>query len=227
LAVLTVPRINVTAPGPTNSGAVSSGGIMSIDLPQRRPCPLYALRRGRFGPLRGLLLSQLKRLEFAVMLDRTSLLEVVSYDPETGIFRWRVSVGRAAAGMRAGANKAGYRRIKIDGRDYFEHQLAWLYVHGVWPLMHIDHVNRDKSDNRLCNLRLATMTQNQGNAGARRDNKLGVKGVDYREKWGKWQARIHKQGKTHRLGSFDTPEEASAAYLAAAQEHFGKAFART
>ena len=160
------------------------------------------------------------------MLTVDRLKAVLNYDPERGLFTWRHS--RIGRGCRAGAtagrpNERGYLRLGIDGVRYKAHQLAWLYMTGEWPELQIDHRNNDKSDNRWSNLRLATGSQNQANRGLQRNNTSGFKGVSARR--GKFAAYIKRDGKKHTLGSFDTAEEAHAAYVAAAPLFHGE-FAR-
>jgi HNH endonuclease/AP2 domain len=119
----------------------------------------------------------------------------------------------------------GYRRITIKGRIYQAHQLAWLYMTGKWCSRVIDHRDGDPSNNRWANLRRATISQNNANRRIHRNNKCGFKGV-VRNHIGRWCAAIYKDGRRYHLGSFATPEEAHAAYVAAARKLFGE-FART
>jgi hypothetical protein len=157
-------------------------------------------------------------------LTAERLREVLSCNPETGLFTCKVSRGNIRAGSIAGIKRHdGYIRIYIDGRWYMAHRLIWLHAYGTWPEHEIDHVDGDKTNNRLCNLRLATTSQNNANRPVHKNNKCGFKGVAlYR---GKWRSQIQVDGKNHHLGYFDTAEEAHAAYVAAAEKHFGR-FAR-
>jgi HNH endonuclease len=162
-------------------------------------------------------------------LTADRLRQLLSYDPETGIFRWRVQPNsRVPVGAVAGCvESSGYRRIRIDGRLYLAHRLAWLYVHGECPAGEIDHINGVKDDNRIVNLRPATDAQNRWNIDRHKNNKSGFKGVarDSRRLARPWKAGITVNGRRIRLGQFRTAEEASAAYEAAAREHHGP-FAR-
>jgi hypothetical protein len=147
-------------------------------------------------------------------LERARALLV--YDPADGVIRWRVSNGsRARAGSIAGAIEAGgYIRICIDGRFHRAHRLAWLLAHGAWPTRSIDHINGNKADNRLCNLRDVTANVNLQNIRrARSDNRSGLLGVA-RDKTG-FRAVIKVAGKQKYLGTFPTPELAHSAYLSA------------
>lgn len=154
--------------------------------------------------------------------------ELFYYDPETGEFRWKVSnTNRVKVGAIAGGfDRHGHRRIKADGRFYGAHRLAWLYQTGKWPVALIDHINMVPDDNRFCNLREATKSQNNWNAGKPSTNKSGFKGVCWDKARRRWMAQIQAHGKNNHLGVFDTPEEAHAAYAAAANELHGE-FART
>lgn len=162
----------------------------------------------------------------AACLDHKTLLQLLEYDPATGIFTRKVSRGNTAAGSRAGyRNKDnGYEQIYINGRRYYSHRLAWFYITGSWPKDRIDHINLIKSDNRLVNLRPATDSENQGNRALQRNNTTGFRGV-YRSENDTFIAGLTKHGKFHYLGSFKTAEEAHKAYKAEAIRYFGQ-FAR-
>lgn len=148
----------------------------------------------------------------------------MSYDKDTGIFTWLV--GKRFRGQVAGCiTKNGYWYIRVDGKNYFAHRLAWLHATGKWPEKCIDHINGNRSDNRLCNLREATHAQNSMNRPGDRISKTGLKGV-YVTKGGVYRASIMAHGRIRRLGSFDDAASAHKAYAAAAAELHG-AFART
>lgn len=145
---------------------------------------------------------------------------LVRYDPETGIFT-RIATSRADhLGLRAGRLKNGYSAFSVDGKTFFAHRLAWLYVYGEWPKHQIDHINRDRTDNRIANLRDVTPADNAANAPASRASKTGLRGVYWRSGTRRrpYRAQICRNGKTRSLGHFATPEAAYAAYLAAAAE---------
>ena len=159
-----------------------------------------------------------------ILLDATHLRKVLAYDPETGTFIWR-SNGKVA-GSR---DFKGYWviGITVGGRlfVYKAHRLAWFYMTGEWPYPSVDHIDRVKNNNKFINLRLANASQNGGNAGLRKDNTSGVKGVNWYKSSNKWVAKIAVKGKRLSLGYFDSIDDASAAYERAAREHFGE-FAR-
>lgn len=155
------------------------------------------------------------------------LREILDYDPLSGGFTWRVSVGGVMRGSRAGCHDGqGYIHIAIRRRKYKAHRLAWLHVHGGWPPYQIDHINGHRDDNRLSNLRLATGSQNNWNAKRRRDNTSGVKGVSWDARSGNWQAQIMINGKGKHLGFFSTKEQAASARLFAERKFHGE-YART
>lgn len=159
------------------------------------------------------------------MLTHERLKEVLEYDPETGHFVARVTRSNLLKGARAGKRSGKYSRIRIDGRLYYTHKLAWFYMHGKWPDAQIDHINLVPSDNRISNLREATHAQNNFNHSRQRNNKSGKKGVQFAKHSGRWRARIYKDSRPIHLGCFATAEEAHAAYVAAARIHHGE-FAR-
>jgi HNH endonuclease len=150
------------------------------------------------------------------------LRELLNYDPETGVFTWRLADGRLVTGgdVAGTRHSRGYIVISVGGRRYFAHRLAWLYVTGAWPTHHIDHVNGVAHDNRIANLREATPAQNTRNGKLHRDNKSGLKGVS--RAGNHWRATIGIGRRTVHLGCFKTPEAAHAAYCVAARKHHGE-----
>jgi hypothetical protein len=149
-------------------------------------------------------------------LTQERLMSLVSYDAETGVFTWRITRRNCKTGAVAGSLLKGYLRISIDSKIYAAHRLAWLYTYGCWPSGEIDHINRVRNDNRLCNLREATRELNTQNANVRVDSPYGIRGVTKHKYSNKYRARIQANKKAMLLGLFDTPEEAAAAYAAAA-----------
>lgn len=148
--------------------------------------------------------------------------ELLHYDPLSGLFTRLVSRANAHVGDVAGTDSGrGYLRIRVDGKKYVAHRLAWFYMTGEWPAEQIDHINGCPSDNRWSNLREATRHQNSINTRKRQDNTSGFKGVHWHKSGKKWQAYIKLNGKKYHLGYFDTPEAASAMYEGAAAILFG------
>lgn len=143
------------------------------------------------------------------------------FDYADGGLYWKHNRGsNAKAGSQAGRLLGtGYRSIHVSGRRYQEHRLVYLWHHGVMPKQ-IDHINRIKADNRVENLRASDHSTNQMNT-ENRGSQSGFRGVRLVPKTGRWSARIYRNGKEIRIGTFDTPEEASAAYEAEAKKMFG------
>lgn len=142
--------------------------------------------------------------------------QALTYCPDTGVFRWRITPARAVAqGSVAGCrHPSGHLYISIKGRAYPAHRLAWWFAKGVWPKKHIDHVDGNPSNNALGNLREVTHAQNlQAARKARCDNTSGLLGVSFRNDCSKWQARIQRNHVSISLGVYDSPEEAHLVYL--------------
>lgn len=155
-------------------------------------------------------------------LTAERLREVLAYDPESGLFTWSARTGGSATKGRAAGtvDERGYLRIGVDRRVYRAHRLVWLYVFGKWPSSEIDHIDGDKSNNRISNLRDVSRQVNQQNL--RHPHKRGgsgALGVSKHASTGKWRARIWTNGKNKSLGLFDTKDLASDAYLSAKREH--------
>jgi hypothetical protein len=145
------------------------------------------------------------------------LRQMLAYCPETGEFTRLVGIQgrRGKAGSKAGTLRSdGYICIKISGKKYFAHRLAWLYTHGVWPADMLDHTDQDKSNNRISNLRACTQSENMRNVGLRSTNKSGFKGVTWDKPLSKFQARAYVNGRQKHLGYFLTAEAANAARIA-------------
>lgn len=149
------------------------------------------------------------------------------YDPATGLFiRGPATRKKCLVGLPVcmTENHKGYYRLDVMGRTFFAHRLAWMIVTGEWPDGIIDHINGDRKDNRIANLRPADQSQNSSNAKKYSNNTTGYKGVTERRP-GEFRARIQKDGKSVSLGTFSTPEQAHAAYVDAANDLHGE-FAR-
>ena len=153
-------------------------------------------------------------------IDIERLKELLVYEPETGVFtwttntRWKRHIGKVAGTIK----KNGYRYLSLDSKGYLSHRLAWFYVYGVKPSYSIDHINGDRSDNRIANLRDVTPLQNSQNRyKANADNKIGVLGVRCTKHGFRSQIRIN--GKVKFLGNFPNATQAHAAYLDAKRIH--------
>lgn len=159
-----------------------------------------------------------------ITADISRVRELLDYDASTGILRWKTKRhGTASVGSQAGSiNSKGYRCVKIDGKLYQAHRVAWALVNGEWPAQAIDHKNRNRDDNRIDNLRLATNSQNTANSKRPAHNTSGLKGVTWHKQRQKWAAQIRKDGKNLHLGLFASAEEAHQAYIKAANENFGE-----
>lgn len=157
------------------------------------------------------------------MITRERLMEVLDYNQETGVFTWVKPTGyRAKAGDVAGAvGTIGYRHIKIEGKHYYAHRLAWFYVNGAWPSKQIDHIDGSRLNNAIANLREATNAQNNWNKRKQVNNKSGFKGVSWSSTAGKWWAQINREGRHYNLGYYDCPAEAAKAYQSAAERIHG------
>lgn len=146
------------------------------------------------------------------ILTQARLRELLHYDPDTGVFTWRVRRGCAQAGDIAGSLMAnGYLHCAVDRRFYYCHRLAWLYVTGSWPQFMIDHMDRNKANNAFRNLRdvpLSVSQQNRSTALA--NSKTGLLGASP-DQMGGFVARISNQ----HIGRYATAEAAHSAYLSA------------
>ena len=157
-------------------------------------------------------------------LDVKQLFDYLSYNPDTGEFTWLMNPARSRlVGEIAGnVNKRGYVSIWIDGFHFSAHRLAWAMSNGEWPLLDIDHINENKSDNRICNLRHASRSENMFNRGKNKNNTSGMKGVTFCKGTGMWRAKMMISRKSMTIGRFKSIEEASVAYFEKAKELRGE-----
>lgn len=146
--------------------------------------------------------------------------ELLDYDPETGILTWRESSGKQhkkrSPGKPVGyVESQGYVVVKLRayGGSYKAHRLAWIHYHGRPPIGEVDHIDGDRANNRIANLREANDLQNALNAKLRRDSRSGVKGVALSRncKSRPWAARVWANGKRQFVGYFVTKEQAEEA----------------
>jgi len=130
------------------------------------------------------------------------LKSLLSYDPDTGVFTRGGKIIKTK-------NTTGYIQISICGKKYCAHKLAWLYVYGEYVTGDLDHINRIRDDNRLCNLRKATRSENRLNSSIRSDNTSGVSRVSWRSRDKKWVVQKSIAGKRH-AKMFTSIQEATA-----------------
>ena len=178
------------------------------------------------------------------MITQAKLKRLLHYDPETGDFTWlertpdmfedgkrnketicKTWNSKYAGTVAGSVDGKGYIQIMINHIYYMAHRLAWLYENGEIPDYQLDHINNDKQDNRIFNLRKASGSQNCANKALTKSNTSGYKGVYYEKVMNKYRASIRINGKKIRLGFFDDPAEAHETYKKAAEELF-REFAR-
>ncbi len=154
------------------------------------------------------------------------LMKVVKYDPSSGAI-WRLGwysragtyIAYPEPRLVSGVGGNGYIQVVVCGLHLTAHRLAWFITHGEWPIG-VDHINGDRTDNRLCNLRAATQAQNTQNIREPKShNTSGYLGVSWDKARGKFTAGISINGKRRGLGRFDKAEDAHAAYLAAKRKY--------
>lgn len=138
------------------------------------------------------------------MLTHNELIELLDYEQCTGLFRWKFSRWPVTtAGQVAGGQQNNqYVIISINKKRYLAHRLAWFYVYGRWPVMHLDHINGDRTDNRIANLRECSRVQNQCNRPTPKNNTSGVKGVYWEGRSKKWRAVVVFNKKKKHVGMF-------------------------
>lgn len=150
--------------------------------------------------------------------DICLIREILSYCPETGLLTWSKRRCGTKAGTEAGTEHKGYKRVKVMGRLFLSHRLAWAIHYGEWPEEEIDHINRIRSDNRIENLRKASRSGNMINR-KYPTGESGTTGVS-KHRCG-WQATIRINKKSVHLGLFKTVEEAAIARTAAEKAIYG------
>lgn len=142
------------------------------------------------------------------MITQQELKELLNYDSNTGIFTWKklYKYSNRKINDIAGSIDGGYIRVGINKKKYCAHQLAWLYVYGEIGGFNIDHANGIKTDNRIKNLRKATVSENAYNTKLNVRNTSGVKGVTWHKKSKKWQVVITVNKQHKYLGQFEDLE---------------------
>jgi hypothetical protein len=145
-----------------------------------------------------------------------NLIKLLNYNEESGVLTWnsqRQGVNRGD--VAGGLNDEGYQVIWHKRKMYSAHRLIWLMVHGESPET-VDHINHIKTDNRLCNLRAATQSENSKNRRSRRGSSSRFLGVSWNKARRKWRSAIKENGILRHLGSFDCEKAAARAYDEAA-----------
>ncbi len=143
-------------------------------------------------------------------LTQNRLKELMHYDHKTGIFTRIINSGNKKTGDVVGSlsKDLGYLVTNINGRIYYMHRLAFLYIKGHFPKNHTDHINHNKTDNRFINLLEVTHAENHKNLGVRSDNKSGVSGVSFHKAKNKWRTVIIVNYKQKHIGYYKNLEDA-------------------
>ena len=156
------------------------------------------------------------------------LRQLFAYDNNTGLVSWKISRNnRVVAGAVAGSvdTTTGYARLCFGRKAYKVHRVVWALAYGEWPVIDIDHINGDRADNRLENLRLASRAENLHSMKKRKGSLCSLKGATpYRKQNDRFVAQIRIDGRQRNLGIFDSQQAAHDAYCASAVVAFGKFF---
>lgn len=158
------------------------------------------------------------------MVTQEYLKEHFFYQEETGLFfrKQKKPNSQEIGKPYTKDNGSGYIKFCVCGSLRYAHRMAWLYVYGEIPEKNIDHINGNRSDNRIANLRLVNQSENTANSRKSKANTSGRKGVTWRKDINKWSAQIMVNYKHVSLGVYDDLEEAANAYKQAAQRYFGE-----
>lgn len=151
------------------------------------------------------------------------LHSLLRYDPDSGHLFW-LALGKGRIKKRPAGTRlsTGYIGVVIGPKRYYAHRICWALYHGRWPEEQIDHINGDKTDNRITNLREATNLQNGKNLKMSVRNTSGVTGVTFDRANNKWRATLKANGRSIYLKRWDTFEQAVEARKAAEKQYFGK-----
>ena len=178
-------------------------------------CDYYSAKKSRTGHLCNGCKNRIRDMK---TFTHAELLEVLEYHPVTGAITYRIDTQRKAAGELATMQQSeGYLMVEIGKKQYLAHRLAWFMVHGIWPTQ-IDHMDHDRTNNRLKNLRDISNRENQLNTSISRNNTSGVTGVRLLPS-GRYAATIMVNRKQLSLGTYDTIGEATQARKQAEQQH--------
>ena len=160
-----------------------------------------------------------------VALPSSEILhELLNYDPETGMFTWKTFRSNLAKAGDIADNLMpdGYVSLCINNRQYRAHRIAYKMVHGHDPKGVMDHIDGNRANNKISNLRVASLSQNQWNSSRPQNNTSKLKGVTWKKDSKKWAAQIQVDGKKIWLGVYEDKNDAHQAYMKAAVEHFGE-----
>jgi hypothetical protein len=148
------------------------------------------------------------------IITQKDLVDLLDYNKDTGVFMWRKQRRGIKTGVPLGTcNGFGYLRITVLGKSFYAHRLAWMYVHGQWPVGQIDHINGNKTDNSIKNLRDVSLQANlQNKVKAQANSESRILGVSWHKKAKKWQAHICVYKQRKYLGLFENIEDAEKAY---------------
>ena len=156
------------------------------------------------------------------MIDQETVKKLFHYDAESGMLLWRNGNGRNVKPWQQAnsLNSSGYYAAKIQGKDYRVHRLIWLYVNGKFPDGDIDHKNRIRNDNRLCNLRDVSRTDNAQNISLPKHNKSGHIGVSWIKSHNCWTVYVKVNKKNKWLGYYKNLNDAIAARKAGEKQYY-------
>lgn len=147
-----------------------------------------------------------------MMLTKEILNNELNYDKKTGVFKWKTSKKGRKSNPGYIEKSTGYYRICINKKKYYAHRLAWFFVHGEMPILFIDHIDGNKLNNSIENLRQANFFQNAQNVKLTKRNKSGFKGVSFYKRDNTWAAQCKHLGITYYLGRYKTAIEAKEVY---------------
>ena len=156
------------------------------------------------------------------MIDQDTVKKLFYYDAESGMLIWRNGNGRNVKPWQEvkSKNGSGYYAVKINNKSYTAHRIAWLYTYGQFPTEDIDHKNRNRNDNHLCNLRQVSRTDNCQNISAPSHNKSGHIGVSWIKSHNAWTVYIKVNKKNKWLGYYKNLADAVAARKAGEDRYY-------
>ena len=163
----------------------------------------------------------MKTLQLSSPLSVEECRRLFSYDASTGLVLRRERSGQLPAGSVAGCRAKDYWYVRVCGKKVLAHRLVWALYYGEWPDKPIDHINMDRHDNRIVNLRLASVTENNRNRPRQSNNTSGYKGVTFHKSSQKYQAKIMADKVCHSLGYYHSARDAADAYCRAAKALHG------